>query len=134
MSTSASVGLAGVSTITRPVSGRIASAMPSGSTKVTSVPSSPAFRRWSLHPYSGRTATTWRRPSLARARSTALSAAMPLAKATALSAPSSRASPSSKRAVVGLSSRAYTGGPSGRAPVAANSSILAASPRLSDDG
>lgn len=50
MSTSARVGLAGVSTITRPVSGRMASAMPAGSVQVTSVPSSPAASRWSLQP------------------------------------------------------------------------------------
>lgn len=49
---------------------------------------------------------TWRSPWLARASRTAVSAAIPLAKATALSAPSSRASAVSKRPVVGLSSRA----------------------------
>lgn len=50
-SSSASVGLAGDSTMTRPVSGRRASAMPAGSTQVTSEPSSPAVSRWSLQPY-----------------------------------------------------------------------------------
>ncbi|GBP99205.1 hypothetical protein SSP531S_06000 [Streptomyces spongiicola] len=106
MSASASVGLAGLSTITSPVSGRIAAATPAGSVQVTSVPSSPPSSRWSLHPYSGRTATTWRSPIEARTSSTAVRAAIPLAKATASSVPSSRASAVSKRAVVGLSSRA----------------------------
>ncbi|AGP53210.1 hypothetical protein M271_07950 [Streptomyces rapamycinicus NRRL 5491] len=105
-SSSASVGLAGVSTMTSPVSGRIASAIPAGSTQVTSVPSSPVSNRWSLHPYSGRTATTCRSPWAPRASRHALSAAMPLANATALSVPSSRARAVSKRATVGLSRRA----------------------------
>ncbi len=61
-STSASVGLAGDSTSTRPVSGRSASAIPAGSVQVTSEPSSPAVSRWSLQPYRGRTATTCRSP------------------------------------------------------------------------
>lgn len=50
MSISASVGLAGVSIITSPVSGRMASAIPAGSVQVTSVPSNPAPSRWSLQP------------------------------------------------------------------------------------
>ncbi|CAM5599666.1 hypothetical protein SGRIM128S_06004 [Streptomyces griseomycini] len=104
-SISASVGLAGDSTSTRPVSGRSASATPAGSVQVTSEPSSPAVSRWSLHPYRGRTATTWRSPVEPRTSRTALSAAMPLAKATAASVPSRRARAVSKRATVGLPSR-----------------------------
>ena len=48
--------------MTSPVSGRIAAATPLGATQVTSVPSSPVASRWSVPPYSGRTATTCRAP------------------------------------------------------------------------
>ena len=78
------------------------------------MPSRPVPNRWSVPPYSGRTATTWRPPDSAMAASTtAVIAAMPEENATASSVCSSRASPDSNRATVGFHSRAYTAPPSG---------------------
>ena len=105
MSTSARVGFAGVSTNTSPVSGRSAAATASGAAQVTSVPSSPDSSRWSLQPYSGRTATTCRFPCATAESRQAETAAMPLANATPCSEPSSPASARSNRATVGLPTR-----------------------------
>ncbi len=106
MSSSSSVGLAGVSTTTSAVSGRTVAAISASVHQVTSVPSSPVESRWSEPPYIGRTATTWRLPvSIVRESTAADIAAMPEAKATADSACSSVASAVSKRATVGFHSR-----------------------------
>ncbi len=77
-----------------------------GAPDVTSVPSRPVESRWSVPPYSGRTATTWRLPvGIVRESTAAVIAAMPEANATAVSACSSVASAVSKRATVGFHSR-----------------------------
>ena len=109
MSTRSSDGFAGDSTITRPVSGRIAAAISAASAKVTSVPSRPIPSRWSVPPYSGRTATTCGVPRWTVASRTALSAAIPEANARASSVCSSSATADSRRATVGFHSRWYTG-------------------------
>ena len=100
-----SVGLPGVSTITSPVSGRIAPRTSSSSQKVTSAPSRPEPSRWSVPPYSGRTATMCRLPVAPGDRIAAVIAAMPEENATAASACLDPASPSSNRAIVGFQSR-----------------------------
>ena len=91
---------------TRQVSWRTADFTWAAAQNVTSAPSMLERSRWSVPPYSGRTATTCRRPGWTAARRTAVMAAMPDAKATASSVPSSRASPSSNRATVGFHNRA----------------------------
>ena len=108
MSTSSRVGFAGVSSTTRQVSGRTASATSSGPQNVVSTSSSPEASRWSVPPYNGRTATTWRAPDPAcalAARTAAVTAAMPVENATDSAVCSRSASASSKRATVGFHSR-----------------------------
>ena len=99
------MGLPGVSKMTRPVSGRIDSATVSGVAQVTVVPSRPVVRTWSLPPYSGRIATMCGVRSTTQARSVAVSAAMPVANATASSHPSSAATERSNRSTPGFHSR-----------------------------
>jgi hypothetical protein len=96
------------------VSGRIASATSASAQNVTSAPSRPVARRWSVPPYSGRTATTCRRPIIVVcARIAAVIAAMPDPNATAVLVCSSCARAVSNRATVEFHSRAYTAPPSG---------------------
>ena len=100
------MGFAGVSSTTRQVPGRTASATPWGVQKVVSTSSSPEASRWSVPPYNGRTATTCRPPASAFAASTvAVTAAMPVENATDSAVCSRSASASSNRATVGFHSR-----------------------------
>ena len=98
--------MAGDSQMTSPVSGSSASAMASGLAQVIRVPSSPVASRWSVPPYSGRTATMCGVPACTQEIRAAEIAAMPLPKATACGVPSSAARASSKRATVGFHSLA----------------------------
>ena len=79
MSMSSSVGFAGDSMTTRPVSLRIASETWSMSVQVTVVPSSPLSSTWSVPPYSGRSATMCGLPAVTVASRHAVSAAIPVA-------------------------------------------------------
>ena len=109
MSTSASVGLAGVSTSTRRgVADARRRRRPPPSPRSPRCPAAPRPAGGRCRRTAGRTATTWP-PTAPAASSMAVIAAMPEANATACSACSSSATPRSQRAVVGLCSRAYTG-------------------------
>ncbi len=101
-----SIGLDGLSSTKRRVSGRAAAAKPSASawsTKLTSMPSCGAMfcSRPVVPPYSTRCATTWS-PRPAKASSAAVMAPMPEAVASAHSPPSSPATADSNARVVGL--------------------------------
>ncbi len=101
--------MAGVSTNTIFVSGRIADARPAASGAATNVVVTPRrlkyrSRRPREGPYSGCVPTRWS-PWRSSARNTALTAAIPVAVPTAPHPPSRRATHSSSAAIVGLPRR-----------------------------